>query len=130
MVAVVMRSVQSECHLQLFGPVAEVGVEHEIVVAHLLAVNYVAVAVFREAVVKQLFPTLVILVVAVASGIVESIGPCKRRSEGVSVVELEVVLGVIVGLVVVEMDIAIGVLVLSGIPDDIVKESSRPFASV
>ena len=96
--------VHAAIDLQGSRPVTQVGLEDVQVIVHLLPVDHVALLLAlpigeRIAELGELPPGLVVLVVAVTPGIIRHGGPGKRIRQLAGVVQLQMVLGVVVGLV-------------------------------
>ena len=124
MVTNVTGDISSGCEVETVLDILEGRVEHIEVIAHLLAVDDVALGIrvavgpghgSRETVVEERLVGFVVFIVAVAAGVVEGVGPGKGIAEAAGVVELQVVLDVTVHLVVIVAHVAHVVLVGTGI---------------
>ena len=128
MVAVVLGKVHAAGYVQLVPLVFHVGIDNIIVVRHGLADDEVALRrsrvfdsvagegeIGREAVFGELLVCLVVLIPAVALGPVQRGAPVNPFPELAGVVELEMMLGVIVGVIVIVSDISEFVIVLASL---------------
>ena len=121
-VAVVAGKAQSSSHIYEAAAVHKVGIEDKIVVCHRLVYDEVGVFLYDiaciiqrvfQSVLREFLVGLVLLVIAVSTGVVQGVGPAQAVVEGVGVVELDVVLDIVVGLVVVVPGVAFVIFVFA-----------------
>ena len=98
-------------NIQKGRTVAEAAGRHPQVVVHLFLINHVRTTAQGKTEIGELPIHLVILVIAVAAGIIHRIHPGQMRPELARVVELQVVLGIIVRLVGIVADIPVVVVI-------------------